>query len=70
MSTDVTTTTDSETDDSDRRRNVAEAIAFLRSWSTGDDEDAQEQRESFTAIAKGVDEARRPYRTLFDGDHP
>ncbi len=48
-----------------RERNQA-AIAALRSWREEGDE--EEQRETFEALKRGLNESRRGYRVLFQED--
>ncbi|HZO89893.1 MAG TPA: hypothetical protein VFB38_16305 [Chthonomonadaceae bacterium] len=48
-----------------RERNQA-AIAALRSWREEGDE--EEQRETFEALKRGLNESRRGYRVLFPED--
>jgi hypothetical protein len=69
MSTGLTTTTDPlSAVPPERKAAVADLIALLDSWTDVSEEDAREQAETFANLARGIDESRRPYRTLFDGD--
>ncbi|MGD9857537.1 MAG: hypothetical protein AB7U20_21555 [Planctomycetaceae bacterium] len=56
--------------DADRQRAVEDLIALLESWTDVTDDEAREQAETFENLSRGIDESRRPYRTLFDGDRP
>ena len=43
-----------------------ELIALLRSWEEEDDWDIDDQRASFEAFKKGIDENRLPGQKLFE----
>ncbi len=68
MSTDVTRPDDSSVTAAEYETAVQNLIDMLHDWSEVDENDAREQSESFTELVKGIDEARKSYRTLFDGD--
>ena len=40
-------------------------IALLDSWAEGDEDDEREQRETFEALKRGIDELRPPSLKLF-----
>jgi hypothetical protein len=70
MSIDTTARDRSKLSPEEREEAVRELIEMLHHWSEGDEDDAREQAETFAKVAKGIDQARTPYRTLFDGDRP
>jgi hypothetical protein len=70
MSIDTTPRARAKLTPEERKEAVRELIDLLHRWSEGDEDDAREQAETFARVAQGIDQARTPYRTLFDGDRP
>lgn len=70
MSIDTTPRVRTKLTPEEREEAVRELIDLLHQWSEGGEDDAREQAETFAKVAKGIDQARTPFRTLFDGDRP